>query len=394
MFHTSTPNQIHITLNITYDPAPHFINDLPSGLVFSIWTQSILQLPAVQDLDNDFSQAILLNSNKWCNIQGLDLILNPTSAQIGEATIEIKLADLQGHFTDYSLKVDIQDSFEFQSLVIKNKSTTFPYPLDINIDNLISQFQNRIENVYLKENGESINWWNYIETEKVIRVDHYTTNMIGIHNLTISIFDSWYLKYFDSYVILNILPNLPPAIVGNIDEVIGYQGQSMIVQKNINKDDLFYDPVDEVKVVMIECIDNKTLNLASTMIKYIENSSIIESSFYKSYVGVWTASILGYDVLYQASILQYYINILKCPQSNWLYWEGPNLYDWTKCIIGYTLESSSKQWIMKTRLFDKWVIIGFAVYVCLVTIMSEHDTDISILLLENISIYFVLFIVK
>ena len=71
---------------------------------------------------------------------------------------------------------------------------------------------------------------------------------------------------------------------------------------NINIDNLFYDHVDECKVVMTECIDNVKNNLVYTMIRFIKESSIIESLFYRSFVELCRTSILGYDSLYQSTL--------------------------------------------------------------------------------------------
>ena len=155
------------------------------------------------------------------------------------------------------------------------------------------------------------------------------------------------MRYFNSNVIIDILPNSPPSVVGKIDDVVGYQGQSMVIQKNINLYDLFYDPSDKLNFAMIECIDNLTDSIASTMMRYIEISKTIESTFYKSYTGICKAHILGYDDIYQSALLTYYIKILKWPQHNWIYCEGPIQYDWTKCINGYTLDYLTKRWITK-----------------------------------------------
>ena len=168
----------------------------------------------------------------------------------------------------------------------------------------------------------------------------------------------------------------------------------MVIQKNINLYDLFYDPSDKLNFAMIECIDNLTDSIASTMMRYIEISKTIESTFYKSYTGICKAHILGYDDIYQSALLTYYIKILKWPQHNWIYCEGPIQYDWTKCINGYTLDYLTKRWITKEAYIDRWIIIGFTIFVWLATVITNYDSVISVLLLENISIYFVLFIVE
>ena len=95
MFHISTPAKINITLNVTFDPNPYFTESLPTNLLFSIWTQSIVELPSVQDLDNDFNKVQLLDSSDWVQVQGLTLVLSPTASQLSTKSISIELVDLK-----------------------------------------------------------------------------------------------------------------------------------------------------------------------------------------------------------------------------------------------------------------------------------------------------------
>ena len=394
MFHISSPVQISLTLNLTYNPAPHFTEDLPANLAFPIWSQSTIQLPEVQDFDNDFNWVRLLNSNSWVEVDELNFIINPNANQLGLRDIQFYLIDFQNHTTQYSLNLSLQNTFVFKPFEILSQSVTYPNVLDLSIGDAIAHFLISNISVLVIENMKTANYANFNEESKSIEISGYSLDQIGSHNLTISIFDYWYIEYFDSSVTISILPNLPPAVVGQIDEIIGYQGQSIVVQRNINLKDLFYDPVDKINFVITVCIDNENNNTASTMMRYVKPSMIIESTFYKSYIGTWKAGILGYDVLYQSALLQYHIKIIKWPQNNWLYWEGPNQYDWTKWVNGYVLENSTKQWIVKTRYFDKWAIISFTIIIWLLVLTTEYNADVPILLLEHISIYFLLFMIK
>ena len=121
-------------------------------------------------------------------------------------------------------------------------------------------------------------------------------------------------------------------------------------------------------------------------------SSTIETTFYKSYVGKCKATILGYNNFYQTSILFYNFIILVWPQQNWLYWESSEKTDWINCKFGYTLNFNTNEWERVDTFVDKWIIIGFTIFTVLVTIFTKYDTDICILLLEHISMYFILFV--
>ena len=266
--------------------------------------------------------------------------------------------------------------------------------MDFSISDALTQFSDRKIEVIIEENEKESNLANFISEKQLIDISSYSINEVGVHSLSIAIYDYCYLKSFYLYTTISILPNLPPAVVGAINEVIGYQGQSMVIQRIINLNSLFYDPGDNVDFAMTECIDNITDVISSTMMRYNEASKAIESTFYKSYTGVCKAGILGYDALYQSSILQYYIRILACPQNKWLYCEGPDQYDCTKCVKGYFLENSTKIWIRNLHYIDKWIIICFAIIILLIMIVAEYDEDISVLLLENISIYYIMFLIE
>ena len=121
-------------------------------------------------------------------------------------------------------------------------------------------------------------------------------------------------------------------------------------------------------------------------------SSTIVTTFYKSYVGKCKASIIGYNNFYQTSILFYNFTILVWPQQNCLYWEGSEKIDWTKCKFGYILNYNTNEWESADTFIDKWIIIGFTICTIFATIFTQYDTDICFLVLEHISMYFILFI--
>ena len=105
MFHSISPVQINITLNITYNPAPHFTEDLTENIIYEICIKSIIQFPEVQDLDNDFNKVKLINSQNWVEVDKLSLILNPTVNQLGSQQILFELVDYQNHTTQHPLNI-------------------------------------------------------------------------------------------------------------------------------------------------------------------------------------------------------------------------------------------------------------------------------------------------
>ena len=202
---------------------------------------------------------------------------------------------------------------------------------------MITQFKRKDIQISITENNRTVDWTEYSVSSQSIKIANYSIDIEGIHSLVVTVYDYCYSKSFREAITVRILPNYPPAVVDTIDEVIGYQGQSIILQRNIHLDTLFYDPFDEVNFVMLGWSDDKTNSISTNMMVYLNEKYWIESSFYKSYVGECKAKILGYDTLYQPALLQYKMKILVCPQNNCLYCEGPGQSDWTKCRNGYTI---------------------------------------------------------
>ena len=251
MFHSTTPSQININLSVIYNPAPYFSEPLPSNLNVQIWSQTVIILPLIKDDENDFAKLSLLNSEHWVIIQNLNLIMDPTFTEIGLKQISLSLVDFQNNSRSYFLDVNIIDTFEFSHPNIPNQTTIYPNPLTFNISEVVSQFKINNITIEIKELGKTISWGTFNSSSQSIVIQNYKAKNIGNHNLTIAIYAPCYSKSFDFNINANILSNFPPSIVGTIEDVIGYQGQTKIIQKNISVNNLFYDQTSDVDIVLL-----------------------------------------------------------------------------------------------------------------------------------------------
>ena len=101
--------------------------------------------------------------------------------------------------------------------------------------------------------------------------------------------------------------------------------------------------------------------------------------------------IIAYDSFMQTSLVTFYFNVLRWPQSYWLYWNGPRLIDWTEWIKGFVLDPSTGEWKETNSYFDTYAIISFVIVVLLITILSDHDVNASYVILETITFYWMMF---
>ena len=143
------------------------------------------------------------------------------------------------------------NTFEYQPVKFRNQSVTYPYSLEFSIANMTLQFKSRDVQISITENNKIVDWTKYSAVNQNIKIANYPTDIEGIHSLVVSVYDYCYSKSFKEVITVRILPNYPPAVVGTIDEVIGYQGQSIILQRDVHLDVLFHDPFDEVDFVML-----------------------------------------------------------------------------------------------------------------------------------------------
>ena len=152
----------------------------------------------------------------WIEVQNTNLVFIPASTQIGEETLIIELVDNQGLFNDYNLNVKIVDEFKYEPISFDTIIIKYPKLDSFDISKLLIQHKDNKIYVLVKENSKNIAWAKYDYLKQNIKIFNLTQDMYGKHNLTISIFDNWFLEFFNSSVIIEITTPRPPTAVGII----------------------------------------------------------------------------------------------------------------------------------------------------------------------------------
>ena len=320
------------------------------------------------------------------------MLFNLTSIQIGTQPLLIELVDEQGLISDYNFNVEVIDKFEFTSL--ENNKIVLKYPKQklFNISNLFTQLEDHKVSVFIKEKNKEVEWLNYNSLYQIIQVSNITKDDSGVHYLLVYIFDYWYLRYFNTSIILDIRFPRPPIAVGTISNITVYQGQ--IHAELIIKEGIFYDEDDSFSII-INCWNNVRIisEVSLSSFSSINSQTLLILTFNKKFIGIWPSSLIAADSFLQTASINFFINVLKWPQRNWLYWNGPDTIDWTEWIRGYTVNSQSGEWMMAKFYFDKWIIIAYTIIVLLMTIFTDQDLNASYILLESMTLYWILFIV-
>ena len=262
--------------------------------------------------------------------------------------------------------------------------------LVVDISKQMAQFLGHTHKVQIKENNKSINWAYYDEKNCSIIVSNFTQNDIGEHNLSIFIYDYWYSRYFSFSLTVIIFYPHPPAILGTIPNITAYQGQENVILKI--EEGIFYDLNSNFSVFISFCSDVSTSS-KDYQINFTDLNPVtyFQVTLNKNFLGSWKSNIIAFDLSEQASLATFYINVLKWPQRNWLYWNSPNIANWTEWIQGLVIDPSTREWKYGEPFFDKWIIISFTIVVLITTVISDHDVNASYILLESITLYWMLF---
>ena len=328
----------------------------------------------------------------FVKIENTTLLFNPTSHNMGQNTLMLELVDSQGLTNSYTINVNVVDRFEYSPDEIGLIQAKYSKSTEASISTLLNQFADHSFSVSLKENNQDLNWVKYIPDRQSILISNLTTNDIGVHNLSASIFDGCYLRTFTAFVTVHIVVQHPPTAVGTISNLTAYQGQKQI-ELAINEA-VFYDKDNNYSIVTNWCKDVRISQEVSFQgIKDFNPSSLAKLEINKYYTGVWESLMIAVDDILQTASISFYIIVLKWPQTNCLYCNGPNSSDWIQWTSGYIIDASSEKWIAEYVYFDWWIIMTFIVIILISTMLSDHDVNASYILLENITIYWILFTV-
>ena len=330
--------------------------------------------------------------SKFVEIQNTTLVFFFTILDLGVHSITIELVDIEGLTNDYLLNVSAIDSFEFKPKNISNVMVFYPEVTRVNISSFLIQSANHSYNIYIQENNTNIGWIKFEEVSQSIVIFNYNQNHFGMHLLTISIYDNWFLKYFNSSVEIEISPSHPPSATGGIIDITAYQGQKIV--KLMIYQGLFYARNNKYLITIKWCteVDMISKDLKESYINY-NSETLLQIIFPKNYVGHWNSSVIAVDFFMQTSMINFSIEVLKWLQEHWLYWDGPETIDWTEWIPGFLIDPSTGEWRVDVSYFDSWVIISFVIIILLLTILTDRDVNASYVLLESITLYWMLFLV-
>ena len=302
----------------------------------------------------------------------------------------LELVDSQGLTNSYAFNVNVVDQFEYNPAEIDLIQAKYSKSTEASISTLLNQFANHSFSVSLKENNQDVKWIKYISDRQSILISNLTFKDIGVHNLSVSIFDGCYLKTFTTFVIVQVVAQHPPTAVGTISNVTAFQGQEQIELEI--KEAVFYDKDNYYSIVLNWCQDVRiNQEISFQGIKDFNPSSLAKLKFNKDYTGIWESLMIAVDDILQTASIAFNIIVLKWPQTNWLYCNGPNSSDWTQWMSGYFIDVSTGKWVAENVYFDWWIIVAFTIIILIITVLTDSDVNASYVLLENITLYWILF---
>ena len=318
------------------------------------------------------------------------MVVASTYTDLGSYSIIIELVDEEGLTNEYFLDIYIVDTFQFQQNSMNKVIIYYPDIVTVNISELLAQSIDHSFVIQILENNKSIKWGNYVPINQSILFSSYDQNDFGEHNLTISIYDGWFLRHFNSNLTVVISLPHPPSSSGKISNITAYQGQKKIYLKV--DEGMFYSESQKFMVAPSMWTDARITSNVSQI--YFTNFNppinfgiILE----KNYIGRCQSSLVAIDSYLQTSLISFFINVLKWPQPHWLYWNGENAVEWTEWVPGFIIDPLTGEWMTEDYYFDKWILISFAIAVLTMTILTDHDVNASYILLESITLYWMLF---
>ena len=157
--------------------------------------------------------------------------------------------------------------------------------------------------------------------------------------------------------------------------------------------DIFYDKDNRFSIVSNFWSNTRISSEVSfSNTNLTQSKTLLSFTLNRNFIGIWLSSLIDVDSFLQTASVNFFINVLKCPQNHWLYWNGPDTIDWTEWIRGYVVDAKSGVWTIDQFYFDKWIIISHSIIVLLMTIFTDQDLNASYILLESVTLYWILFI--
>ena len=159
-----------------------------------------------------------------------------------------KLIDAEGLSNYYNLTVNVIDALKYQPIISNRILIYYPKVEIIDISKLLTQSINHTYTVKILENTHIVKWASYDPTNQTIKFSNYNQDGYGAHNLTISIYDDWFSRNFDSTIVVVISLPHPPATTGTISNITAYQGQE-VIKIQINEG-VFFDESETYLVAL------------------------------------------------------------------------------------------------------------------------------------------------
>ena len=287
----------------------------------------------------------------------MTLLFYPTLNDLGMNSLKIELVDQENNVNDYKLTFAVVNEFNYNPEKINWIIVFYPYQTEFSVSKLLTQSINNKYNVTIKENSSFIGWANIVYERQSVVVSNYSLGDTGVHNLTISIYDSCFNVSFESYAIVEILPHHPPVAVGTFPNITAYQGQEQIVIQFHN--DIFYDK-DDSFIITMKWWDNVLVSndISSNCIPNSTLSSYFSFKFNNNFYGWCPSKLIAFDSILQTAIISFDINVLQWPQEHWLYWNGPNTMDWIRWDRGFEINTFTGECIIieEKQLILVWII--------------------------------------
>ena len=83
--------------------------------------------------------------------------------------------------------------------------------------------------------------------------------------------------------------------------------------------------------------------------------------------------------------------VIKCPQQNWLLWNGSNKNNCTKWIKEFTLDSLTKEWIEIRTEFEVKLLFTFILFWIPIWLFTNYRFNVILTFIEGMQIMYIMF---
>ena len=144
----------------------------------------------------------------WIKMQNTTLMLNPVSIESSPTKLEIELVDRENLSNKYSINIKVVDDFEYILNSIGRIKVSYPKPKIVDVSGLLYQFDINQISVSLEENDQKVSWVQYNNDKMTIIFSNMTKQDYGDHILGVLIYNSWFKRFYEAYLVVKININL------------------------------------------------------------------------------------------------------------------------------------------------------------------------------------------